>query len=92
MDFCELSKVTAICLMGGRRKPVHSPPPASPGSSMSSFGLQVSTFCDKGSLENDPASLTDGETEVQGERVDPSTELGRPRAHEAGTCRGYSIV
>ena len=61
--------------------------PASPGrlSSAAFRVLEFSTFCDKGSLENDPVSLTNGETEVQRGRegVDPSaSELGRPRAHE----------
>ena len=39
MDFCpELLKVTAICLMGGIRKPVHSPPlPPQGGSALLLF-------------------------------------------------------
>ena len=61
--------------------------PASSGrlSSASFHVLEFSTFCDKGTLENDPVSLTNGETEVQRGREagNPSaSELGRPRAHE----------
>ena len=41
--------------------------PASPGRliSASSHALEFSTFCDKGTSENDPVSLMNGETEVQ---------------------------
>ena len=87
VDFCpELLKITAICLMGGRRKPVHSPPlPPQGGSSLlllmhwNSQHFVIKVLC-----KMIQSLLGMGKQKSrEGERGDPSTsELGRPRAHE----------